>query len=85
MEMAFEHRRIFLMKNLGISLPLRHAVLKRFIRSQRFTMHWQYLPTREISQPGDKFNQVSTHINSVKETRGEIVNDPDDIILVGSK
>ena len=85
MEMAFEHRRIFLVKNLGIPLPLRHAVFRMIHSSQRFTMHWQHSPTREISQPGEKFNEVSTHINSVKKTRGEIVNDPDDIILVGSK
>ena len=38
-----------------------------------------------MSHPGEKFNQVSTHINGVKKTRGEIVNDPDDVILVGAK
>src|SRR6266403_5104027 len=38
-----------------------------------------------MSQPGEKFNQVSPHTNSVEKTSCEIINDPDDMISFGGK
>ena len=38
-----------------------------------------------MSHPGEKFDQVSPHINGIEKTSCEIVNDPDGMIFFGGK
>jgi hypothetical protein len=45
----------------------------------------RHSPAREMSQPWEKLDPMSTHINCVKETLGEVVNGPDDMISFGHK
>ena len=48
-------------------------------------VHRWYSPAREMSQPVEKLNQMSTHNSSLKETVGQIVNGIDNVILFGLK
>ena len=43
--------------------------------------HWRHSPAREMSQPGQKLNQVSAHKSGLKKTLAKIVYGRDDTIL----
>ena len=58
MKMAFEHRRIFLVKSLGISLPFRHTLVKWRVESTLYNIlttltRWGDIATRGKTQPSE--------------------------------